>query len=198
MAVSPPPPPPPPRRIRIVGTSGSGKTALARAVGERAGLAHLELDAVFWDAGWSRREAEEALALIRGFVDGHPDGWVVDGNWTSSLGGLLDPGAPRGADVVVWIDHPRRVVMRRIIVRTVARGILRQELWHGNRERPADWLRWEPERNIMRWAWTSHPRVRARMLRRIAAGEPVVRLRGQREVNAWLDALSEGARTVYP
>jgi hypothetical protein len=52
--------------------------------------------------------------------------------------------------------------------------------------------------NIMRWAWTSHPRVRARMLRRIAAGEPVVRLRGQREVNAWLDALSEGARTVYP
>lgn len=34
-------------RIRIVGTSGSGKSVLARRVAERTGLAVLELDAVF-------------------------------------------------------------------------------------------------------------------------------------------------------
>ena len=130
-----------------------------------------------------------ALALVRGFVADHPEGWIVEGNWTSRLDGLLDPGTDGGADAFVWLDHPRSVVLRRVVARTLRRGLTRQELWHGNRERPAGWIRWTPERNIVRWAWTQHPVLRERMQRRIAAGEPVVRLAGQRDVDAWLAAL---------
>jgi len=184
------------RRVRVVGTSGSGKTSLGVEAAEILGVAHLELDAVFWDAGWTRRDPDEARAIVRRFAAGNPDGWVADGNWTNLLQGLLDPGTPGGADAVVWIDQPRRVVMWRVISRTVRRALRREELWHGNRERVSTWLRWDPEENIVRWAWTSYPKVRARMLDRIAAGEAIIRLRGQREVDAWLASLRQNRRSV--
>lgn len=185
-----------PRRIRIMGTSGSGKSSLAVRVAEATGLARLDLDAVFWDAHWTRRDLDEAHALIRGFVAAHPEGWVSDGNWTRRLGDLLEPGTPGGADAIVWVDHPRSVVMRRVVARTLRRALTREELWHGNRERPASWLRWSPEENIVRWAWTDYPVMRERMQARIASGEPVIHLRGQREVDAWLADLSVPGRSV--
>ncbi|GAA3911250.1 toxin [Microbacterium invictum] len=191
-----PPAGPAPRRLRIVGTSGSGKTSLGRQVAGILGVPHLELDAVFWDAGWTRRDPDDARAIVRRFAEDNPDGWVADGNWTSLLDGLLDPGTPGGADAMVWVDHPRRVVMWRVITRTVRRGIHREELWHGNRERISTWLRWNPEENIIRWAWTSYARVQQRMRDRIDAGDRIIHLRGQREVDAWLASLAENRRTV--
>jgi adenylate kinase family enzyme len=178
-------------KLRVVGVSGAGKTRLARTAGAALGLAVLELDAVFWDAGWQHRDVEEARALVRAFVAAHPEGWVVEGNWSSKLDGLLDPGTPGGADAFVWLDHPRRVVLRRILSRTVRRALTREELWHGNRERPSSWLRWAPERNIVRWAWVQHPILRERMLRKAADGAPIVRLAGQKAVDAWLAGLTE-------
>lgn len=173
----------------MVGVSGAGKTRLAREAGAVLELPVLELDAVFWDAGWRHREVGEARERVRAFAATHPGGWVIEGNWSTRLAGLLDPGTPGGADVIVWLDHPRHVVMRRILARTLRRGLTREELWHGNRERPASWLRWAPEHNIVRWAWVQHPVIRARMEAAIAAGAPVVRLAGQREADAWIAGL---------
>src|SRR5690349_14871361 len=126
------PPSDAPRRIRVVGVSGAGKSRLAAEVARVTGLPRLELDAGFWDAGWVMRDLDEARGLVRDFVAAHPGGWVIDGNWTNRLDGMLDPGTADGPDVVVWLDLPRRVVTRRVVVRTLRRGILREELWHGN------------------------------------------------------------------
>ena len=177
------------RHIRVVGTSGSGKSRLAQQLSARLGLARLDLDAVFWDAHWIHRDVDEARRMVHDFVAAHPGGWVADGNWTNKLDGLLDPRTAGGADAWVWLDHPRRMIIRRAIARTVRRGITREELWHGNREDLRNLLSRSPERNIVRWAWTSHPALTARMEARIAAGDPVIRLRGQREVDAWLSSL---------
>ena len=179
-----------PRRIRVLGVSGAGKSRLAADIARVTGLPRLELDAVFWDAGWARRDLGEARRLIRDFAGRHPDGWVVEGNWMSGLDGLLDPGTPGGADTVLWLGHPRRVVMRRVVSRTLRRGILREELWHGNRERPATWFRRDPRENIVLWAWTRYAPTRARMTDLAAAGWPIVRLSSQHEVDRWLAALS--------
>lgn len=190
-----PEPAPAPRRLHLVGTSGSGKSRLAVEVAARTGLPRLDLDAVFWDAHWTHRDLDDAHALIRDFLAQHPDGWVADGNWTGRLGDLLSPGTPCGADAIVWIDHPRRVVMRRVVGRRIRRAVTREELWHGNRERPSSWLRWDPHENIVRWAWTDYPVKQDRMLAAIAAGDPVIRLRGQREVDAWLASLPRTGHT---
>ncbi|PWD52355.1 toxin [Serinibacter arcticus] len=181
------------RRVRIVGVSGSGKTRLGAEVASVLGVAHLELDAVFWDAGWTFRDLEEARAVVTRFADEHPAGWVADGNWSSRLDGLLDPGTPGGADVLVWLDHSRARVMGRVVRRTLGRGLRGTELWHGNRETPRSWLRWDPEQNIMRWSWVQHPQLRRRMRARASApgGDVVVRLAGERAVRAWVTALRE-------
>lgn len=178
-------------KIRVLGTSGSGKSRLAAQISQRYGIPRLELDAVFWDAEWTHRDVDEARAMVREFVASHPDSWVMDGNWTSRLEGLLDPGSPDGADLVVWLDHPRPVVMRRVIRRTLRRGIRREVLWHGNRERPSSWLKRDPEENIIRWSWVQHPVMRERMEQRMNDGWPVVRLRDQRAVDAWLASLAD-------
>lgn len=178
-----------PRRIRVVGVSGSGKTRLAAAVARRLGVSHLELDAIFWDADWTFRDADKARELVERFVEDHPEGWVADGNWTTRLDGQLHP--PAGADLAVWLDHPRWLVMQRVVRRTVWRGITRQALWHGNRERPASWLSRDPEQNIILWAWTAYHGTRDRYLPMI--DEPwLVRLSGRRQVARWLDSLPRG------
>lgn len=180
----------PPRRIRLVGISGSGKTRLAAAIASRLRVAHLELDAVFWEADWTYRDLDEARRIVREFADAHPEGWVVEGNWNTRMSGLLAPGAAGGADVIVWLDHRRSLVMLRVVRRTLRRAIRHERLWHGNRERPSTWLRWNPDRNILRWTWVQHPVVRERMLMQMSDGMPVVRLQGKRAVDAWLATLT--------
>lgn len=179
------------RRIRIVGVSGSGKTHLGGELAQVLGVPHLELDAVFWDADWTFRDLAQAREIVTAFATENRDGWVADGNWSSRLEGLLDPGTPDGADLLVWLDHPRWLVMSRVLRRTLRRGLTRQELWHGNRETPRNWLRRDPEQNILRWAWVQHPVLRDRLRQRLqeAGGDGIVVLAGRRATREWIDAL---------
>lgn len=176
-----------PRRLRVVGTSGSGKSRLAAEAARRLGVPHLQLDALHHLPGWRQAPDEEFRASLDAFVagPGH-DGWVVDGNYQSRTG-HLEP------ELVVWLDHPRALVMAQIVTRTLRRGLRREELWNGNRERPRTWLSRDPERNVMLWAWVTHARYREGYAAEMAAATvPWVRLRGRRAVRRWLDGLGPG------
>ncbi|WP_448629793.1 AAA family ATPase [Cellulomonas soli] len=176
-----------PRRIKVVGNSGAGKTTMARAVAERLGVPHLELDAAFWGPDWQLVDQADGQATVRRFVadaQAAAGGWVVDGNWNSRLGDALP------VDLVVWLDYPRRVVMPRVVRRTLVRVVSRRELWNGNRERWRSLLRREPEENIVRWAWTQHEAYRARYRDLQAQGTvPVLRLTSPRAARRWLAGL---------
>ncbi|MDM7855975.1 P-loop NTPase family protein [Cellulomonas alba] len=175
----------PPRRIRVVGNTGSGKTTLARAAADRLGVLHVELDEVFWSEGWTKRDRDEARAILRERLStAGAAGWVADGNWNRDRQGMLDD-----ADLVVWLDYPRRLVMRRVLVRTLRRGVTRQELWHGNRERLRNLLRRDPDQNVVLWSWTQHPHYRETYAALAASDPRVVRLAGPREADAWLAGL---------
>lgn len=175
-----------PRRIRIVGISGSGKTRLGREAAARLGVPLLELDELFWDADWQHRDRAEAHALLDDFLAEHPNGWVADGNWNRFLAGRLGP--TDGVDLTVWLDLPRWLIMWRVVTRTLRRGLTRQELWHGNRERPASWLSRDPSQNIMLWSWTQYGHTRAQYSPRV--GSPgFVRLASRQDVRAWLETL---------
>ncbi len=174
----------------MVGVSGSGKTTFAARLAHVLAVPHLELDAVFWDAGWTKRDLVDARGLLEAFLAQSPDGWVTDGNWSAGTEGLLTD-----ADAVVWLDFPRRVVMPRVVRRTVWRGLRRTELWHGNREDLRTLLRRDPEQNVVRWSWTSHRPVRLRYeAMQQEATTRVIRLRTPRAARHWLATVATPPR----
>ena len=90
------------------------------------------------------------------------------------------------------LDLPRRVVMTRLLRRTLRRVLAREELWNGNRERVTNLMSWDPHRSILRWGWTRYTPYRERY--EAATNDPAwghlrfVRLRTVREVARFLDA----------
>lgn len=69
-----------PTRILIFGNSGSGKSTYARALADRHGLAHLDLDGIVWEPGRiaEARDPAAVLADLADFVATH-EAWVIEG-----------------------------------------------------------------------------------------------------------------------
>jgi hypothetical protein len=63
---------------------------------------------------------------------------------------------------VIWLDPPKRVVMRQITSRTLKRGAKRQELGNGNRESLWSLTKWDPEENGTRWSHLAIIHLRTR------------------------------------
>jgi adenylate kinase family enzyme len=164
----------------VAGASGSGKTRLAGEVAQRWRLPRAELDALHHGENWVPRptfteEVEKFAAQPQ---------WVTEWQYAAKLGDLLSG----QVDLVLWLDHPRRLLMRQIIVRTVTRRIRRQELWNGNVE-PGLRTVFTDRDHVIRWAWRTHgePGQRvADLLGRRGHEVVVVRLRGRRQVNRWV------------
>lgn len=151
------------RRVSVVGNSGSGKTTLGKALADGLGVPFLELDSLAHQPNWQRLPEPEFVARVSDVIA--TDGWVIDGNYQA-----VQPRVWARADTVVWFDLPRSTVMRQVITRTLRRGLFRQELWNGNRERLSNFFRTDPEESVIRWAWTRHDTYRTRY--REAATDP--------------------------
>jgi adenylate kinase family enzyme len=136
-------------RFAVVGTSGSGKTTLAGRIAQRLGIAHVELDSLYWGPDWTpiprllfRERVTEAL---------NGEAWSTDGNYSA----VRDIVWTR-AGTVVWLDYALPVVMWRVIWRTIRRSVSQEELWNGNRERISTAL--FSRDSIVLWALTSYRR----------------------------------------
>jgi adenylate kinase family enzyme len=138
------------RRVSLVGNSGSGKTTVGAALAARLAVPFIELDSIFHQPGWQPLAIEQFRARVAAVTAG--EAWVVDGNYSATV---LDLVWPR-ADTLILFDLPRATVMRQVLLRTLRRTISRAELWNGNREPFTGLFRVDPNRSIVRWAWTRH------------------------------------------
>lgn len=176
-----------PRRLLVAGTSGAGKTTVAWRAAAALGCPHVELDALHHGPDWSVRPQFEADVAA---FSAQP-AWTTEWQYSRVRGLLLDR-----AELLVWLDLPRRVVMRRVIARTLRRRLGRQRLWNGNVEPPLRTILTDSD-HIVRWAWRTHARTHRRVLM-VASTRPdlpVVRLRTPAEITAWLAGpLAEAAR----
>jgi adenylate kinase family enzyme len=172
--------PTPIRRILVAGASGSGKTTVCRALAAALDIPAVEIDSLYHGPDWIKRPTFEAD------VDEFSAGpaWITEWQYRSVKPMLL-----ARADLLVWLDHSRWLVTRRVIGRTLVRRFRRQELWNGNFERSL--LTFLTDRDhIVRWSWRSYGKYATAIPALLAdpGGEQiaVVRLCGQRAVDAWL------------
>jgi len=145
------------RRIAIIGTTGSGKSWLASRLAARLGLPVVELDALFWAAGWRGVPLELFRHRVEAALSG--EGWICAGNY-----GQVRDLVWGGADTIVWLDLPRPTVLRQLFVRTVRRAWSGEDLWNtGNRESFRGALL--SRQSILLYAWRTHEANRARFER---------------------------------
>jgi adenylate kinase family enzyme len=87
------------KRVVILGRGASGKSTLARHLGEITGLPVVELDKVFWRPGLAATSREEWVAA-QGLLIAK-DRWIVDGDL-----GQFDVVETRlrAADTVIFLD----------------------------------------------------------------------------------------------
>ena len=180
----------PMRRVSVVGTSGAGKSTLARALSVALDADFLELDSVYHQPGWVPLPRDEFRRRVGEAVAG--ERWVIDGNYTSNVKDLVWA----RADTVVWLDLPKRTVMRRIIWRSFQRAARRVELWNGNRERWRNLFSVDKEESVVAWAWQTHAATRAKL--EAAMADPLndhlrfVRLTRPAEIRRFLASVSGG------
>lgn len=167
-----------PSRVLVSGTSGSGKSTLARQIARLLDLRYTELDSLFHGPGWTPQPDFEKQVDV--FTSGPR--WACEFQYDAVRPMLLDR-----ADLMVWLDYPHRVVMRRVTTRTVVRRLRREELWNGNHEPPLRTVLTDPE-HIVRYAWgVRHGAAgRAQAMLESHPGLPVVRLRSPRQARRWL------------
>jgi adenylate kinase family enzyme len=71
------------QRVSVVGTSGSGKSILARELARALDVPVVELDALHWLPGWAERPDEEFAAAVAQAAAG--ERWVIDGNYSKGV-----------------------------------------------------------------------------------------------------------------
>ncbi|WP_407538953.1 AAA family ATPase [Deinococcus radiomollis] len=171
-----------PRRIVVTGTTGSGKTTLARAIAARLNLPHAEQDAWNHLPEWQEAPVEQFRAAVDAFTA--QPGWVMDGNYTKAN----DIGWTR-ADTLIWLDYPGPLVFWRLLRRTLRRGYTREELWNGNREQLGPNLL--SRQGILAWFFRTHWRRRRETPGKLAAYPhlQVVQFRTPGEAERWVAGL---------
>lgn len=171
-------------RVAIVGSTGSGKSALAEELSTRLKLPVIDLDSLYWQPNW----VETPLELFRERVDQATaaDRWASAGNYSK----VQDLVWSR-ATTVVWLDYSFAVCGWRLLRRTVRRAVTREELWGtGNRE---SLRRSFASRDSILWYFATTFRRKRQELDakrrdcRYAAVE-FVRLRSPRHTEQWLSS----------
>jgi len=165
--------------VLVAGSTGAGKSSMARALAELRGLPYTELDALRHGPGWVLRpQFEDDVAAMLA-----AEQWVTEYQYRGVKERLL-----AAADAVVWLDHPFPRVVGRLLRRAVVRAVTRRPLYNGNVERAATWLRAaHPLRIVLSREFAAkRRRTAAELADAERRGVVVVRLRGPRQERGWL------------
>ena len=161
-------------RIVILGCAGSGKTTLARQLGELTDTPVISLDAI-WEPHWGPTDVPAFRALMKTAHSG--DEWISDGNFAVAT---FDIRLPR-ATLVIWLERSKLFCAWHAVARVFKRGADHRI------SRLAEVLTF-----IWRFERVNRPRIEAM---RISHGPDVTvrRLRNRREIAAFLISSGGGA-----
>ncbi len=170
-------------RILVVGATGAGKSTLARAVGTRLDVPFHDMDALYFSGpGWT---VNDKLTVEVSRLAAEPR-WIIDSIGYPEVRDLLW----EQADTVLWLDYGKRVVLPRVLRRSLRRTLTRERVYGGNRE---TWAGWFSREHPVWWSWSQHAGRREEIAHRTSDPrfEPLdtVRFARPAEAAAWLAAL---------
>jgi adenylate kinase family enzyme len=177
------------RRVVVLGGSCAGKSTCGRALADRLGVPHIELDALFWLPGWHEPETALFRSKVQEALE-TSDRWVVSGNYLAKTQDLTWP----LADTAIWLDLPLRTTVPRILRRSWRRWRQHELLWGTNHERFWPQLKlWSPKDSLIAYS-LRRERGRRRELEALMAGGGYpnldwVRLRSASEARRWLEGI---------
>ncbi len=172
------------KRVAVVGVTGVGKTTFAARLSERLDLPHIELDALYWQPGWT--PSEHAAFRARIALETARDAWIIDGNYSATRELVWS-----AADTLVWLNYPLLLILQRLFRRTLSGGLRREMLWGTNRERL--WSQFYSPSSIFLWALQTYLRYR-REFPRLLQGPEYAHLsrfefHSPEQANDWLAAV---------
>ncbi|MEK2477783.1 hypothetical protein [Streptomyces noursei] len=152
-----------PKRIALVGPVASGKSTLAAAIAEHTRLPHLDLDNLFWGAGWTPFDTKTFQNRVRDALGSEI--WIADGNYSGAVGEML----LGHAEMAIWLDLPLRTCLPRLLKRSFRRAARGEELFAGNRETFRHLFARE---SILIWGPAHHHRHRRRWHHHLGPNKP--------------------------
>ena len=98
-------------KIAIIGSSGAGKTTLARKLGSMLKIKIFHLDRFFWQRDWKRETGDTRIDILQDVVRGKQ--WIIEGTYLNSSEELH----LHAADTIIFLDIPFFLCLQRIIKR---------------------------------------------------------------------------------
>lgn len=165
------------RRIMICGPSNSGKSTLALAIAEKLDLIPVHLDQLrhLPNTDWVQRSDAEFARLHDEAI--LPDGWVMDGNYSSADGhsSVLMPKRLKRATGIILLGDNRWTSLARYLRRT-----LFQRRRAGALDGALDSVKWA----MIRWIMVNSPRNLRRYRQDLPkSGLPFIEIHGMAELN---------------
>jgi len=117
------------KKIIITGTTCTGKTTLGKKLSKECAIKQIDLDDLHFLPNWIEKEKS---VFVRDVIKETKkyDNWIVTGSYQT----LLKDTIWQEANLIVWLDYPLNLILRRYFIRTFKRVVLKEKCCGKNYE----------------------------------------------------------------